>query len=332
MPVRDEADIIGQCLRALLAWADVIVVFDTGSVDDTWEIVQAMAFTEKRIIPLRKDPVHFHDSTVRGWLFHKARGMMREGDWFLRVDADEFHHIPPPEFVKEKLRSHETVVYHQYFNFVLRESEAREWMAGTETIADRSRPIEDRRQWYQPSLYSEPRMCRYRATMQWSSTVSFPYNAGYLAMNRLPIRHYPHRDPVQLDRRCKIRAWMIAQRGDQLFTGYDAADIARARSLFQMTDIAKSLGNEWRRFITPTTIDGLQQWQPGIELPDPHYMNHLASAPRRLAQFLTHRFLLPYLDARRNGWRETDYPEQISPVLVAELSRFLQSNPALIEA
>jgi len=33
LPVRDEADIIGQCLEHLLRWADSIYVFDNGSVD-----------------------------------------------------------------------------------------------------------------------------------------------------------------------------------------------------------------------------------------------------------------------------------------------------------
>ena len=38
LPVRDEADIIGQSLRHMLTWVDAIYVFDNGSVDDTWEI------------------------------------------------------------------------------------------------------------------------------------------------------------------------------------------------------------------------------------------------------------------------------------------------------
>ncbi|MEQ1751412.1 MAG: glycosyltransferase, partial [Prosthecobacter sp.] len=58
LPVRDEADIIGQCLQHLLMWADAIYVFDTGSVDNTWEIVQDFAAKDKRVIPLRKDPVY----------------------------------------------------------------------------------------------------------------------------------------------------------------------------------------------------------------------------------------------------------------------------------
>ena len=329
MPVRDEADIIGQCLTALLKWADVIMVFDTGSVDDTWEVVQAMAASDKRIMPLRKDSVHFHDSTVRGWLFHQARKMMEDGDWFLRVDADEFHHVPPPEFVRSSLRRHETVVWHQYYDFRLMEDEVRAWEHGEETLQDRLRPIEERRRWFTPSHYSEPRMCRYRSTMRWPSNASFPFNAGYVARERLPIRHYPHRDPVQLDRRCKIRAWMIAQRGDQLFTGYSGVDICRSRELFSQ-DAGEALDKEWRRFVTPAGLPELQFWPLGSELPRYSFSNHLAPWRIRGAQRLLHAFLLPFMDARRDGWREEDYPEKISLDQVRQLELFLKHKAPIL--
>ena len=48
LPVRDEADIVDQSLQKILAWADAIYVFDTGSVDNTWEIVQDFAGRDKQ--------------------------------------------------------------------------------------------------------------------------------------------------------------------------------------------------------------------------------------------------------------------------------------------
>ncbi len=113
LPVRDEADVIGQCLHHALRWADEIYVFDTGSVENTWEIVQEFASRDKRVVPMRKEPVFFSEARLRGYMFHVARQEMREGDWFLRVDADEFHHITPPQFVKNCMRKHEAVAYHQ---------------------------------------------------------------------------------------------------------------------------------------------------------------------------------------------------------------------------
>src|SRR4051812_47999715 len=210
LPVRDEADIISQCLEHMLNWADAIYVFDTGSADETWDVVQDLASKQARIKALRKDTVYFSDTLVRGWIFNQVREHMRDGDWFLRCDADEFHHTSPGEFVNTRLRKQETIVYHQYYDFKLLASEVANWESGNETLADRKQLIQDRRRWYVPSIYSEPRLCRYRTTMKWPPSVSFPFNAGYVARERLPIRHYPHRDPEQLKRRCRLRAAMMA--------------------------------------------------------------------------------------------------------------------------
>lgn len=312
LPVRDEADIIGQCLQHLLAWADSIYVFDTGSVDNSWEIVQDFAAKDKRVIPLRKDPVYFSETRLRGWMFHQARRQMRAGDWFLRVDADEFHHVPPREFVKSRLRPHETIVYHQYYNFVLRESEVRAWKAGKETLADRSRPIEQRRQWYQASVYAEPRLCRYRDTMQWPPTVSFPFNAGFVARERLPIRHYPHRDPVQLERRCRLRAVMMADQEN--------------RSNWSQPELHHWAEQEWRKFITQDDAPDLSHWEPGTQLPEVKQLNHLTKPHVRIAQRLAHSFLLPWLDSRRPKWPEHAYPQPISFEISQRLSHQLDES------
>lgn len=309
LPVRDEADIIGQCLQHLMQWADAIYVFDTGSVDETWEIIQDFSRRDKRVIPLRNEPVYFSENRLRGWMFHQARQHMRTGDWFLRVDADEFHHIPPPEFVKTRMLPHETIVYHQYYNFVLRESEVRDWEEERESYADRARPIDDRRQWYEVSHYSEPRLCCYRESMQWPPTVSFPFNAGYVAKERLPIRHYPHRDPMQLERRCRLRAVMMADQEN--------------RAHWTQPELHHWSQTEWRKFIIPDDAPGLTHWSPGATLQEAHQTNHLAKPHKRLAQRIAHGLLLPLLDRRRPAWPEDAYPQRISPELVEKLNQEL---------
>ncbi len=309
LPVRDEGDIIGQCLDHVLRWADVVYVFDTGSVDETWDVVRAAALKDRRVVPLGQKPVYFSETRLRAWMFDQAREHMREGDWFLRVDADEFHHIPPPEFVRSRLRAHETIVYHQYYDFVLRQSEVDDWKAGREGLGDRKRPIKERRQWYTVSVYSEPRLCRYRESMKWPPTVSFPFNAGYVARERLPIRHYPHRDPAQLERRCRLRAIMMAN-------GENRANWSRPE-LHHWSEA------EWRKFIVPDETQGLRHWPPGSALPEVHQTNHLAPPHRRLAQRFVHSLLLPLLDRARPGWPDGACPQPISPDVVAMLEREL---------
>ncbi|MBE2286880.1 MAG: glycosyltransferase family 2 protein [Prosthecobacter sp.] len=310
LPVRDEADIIGQNLQHALTWADAIYVFDTGSVDDTWDIVQQAAARDKRVVPLRKEPVYFSETRLRGGMFHLARSRMRDGDWFLRMDADEFHHVPPPEFIKTRMSAHETIAYHQYFDFRLLQSEVKGWEEGQESLRDRARPIEDRRRHYTVSVYAEPRLCRYRSTMQWPATVSFPFNAGYVARERLPIRHYPHRDPAQLERRCRLRAVMMADKEN--------------RSNWSRPELHHWAEAEWRKFITPDDLPELEVWMPGTDLPHVRQLNHLRGPLTRAAQRLTHAFLLPLLDARRPAFNNGTSPQQIPAEIVQRLEAELR--------
>jgi hypothetical protein len=235
---------------------------------------------------------------------------MADGDWFLRVDADEFHHVPPPEFVKTQMKRHDTIAWHQYYDFKLTRSEVNAWDDGVETTADRSRPIEQRRRWFIPSEYSEPRLCKYRSTMQWPTGVSFPYNSGFVARARLPIRHYPHRDPMQLDRRCRLRAVMMADEQN--------------RSHWSRPELHQWAQREWKTFVVEDCDPRLLYWKTGSDLPTFDFKTHLAKPHIRLLQYVAHRTLLPFLDSRRPRWPEGAYPQPIPPevvrLLTAELS------------
>jgi len=313
LPVRDEADIISQCLEQALTWADAICVFDTGSVDNTWEIVQDFASRDKRIMPIRKEPVYFSETRLRSYMFHVARQNMHNGDWFLRVDADEFHHIAPPEFVRNCMRKHETAAYHQYYDFRLLQSEVDAWNAGEETLKDRQRLIEDRRRHYTVSEYSEPRLCRYRETMQWPVTVSFPFNAGYVARERLPVRHYPYRDPVQLERRCRLRAIMMADEEN--------------RSNWSRPELHHWAEREWNKFITPENLPGLKLWKSGTELPLVHGTSHLKPSHIRVVQRFMHAFCLPMLDRSRPKFPPDSRPQSIPKEIVRLLQEKLNTVP-----
>lgn len=308
LPVRDEADILAQTLNHALTWADSIWVYDTGSVDSTWDIVLEAAARDKRVIPMEKKPVFFSETHLRAYLFDKARRKMAEGDWFLRMDADEFHHLSPKDFVEQRMRRHETLAYHQYYDFRLLRSEAAAWESGEETVADRSRPIEQRRRHYTVSVYSEPRLCRYRKTMQWPAGISFPYNAGYVAKERLPIRHYPHRDPLQLQRRCRLRALMMA---DPTHDGQS---------------YLHWLEDDWKSFLTADDAPGLLYWEPGCELPQVRQLNHLKKGLARLAQRVLHGTLLPVMDARRPAFGPEQSPVPLPEDLVRRLETLLDAQ------
>jgi hypothetical protein len=307
LPVRDEEDIIEQCLLHALTWANAVFVYDTGSVDTTYSKVLNLARSDSRIVPLGTDPVYYNENRVRGHLFHAARQRLRNGDWFLRIDADEFHHIPPPIFVRDYLSPGDGVVYHQYYDFQLTSDEAYALASPAAVRAERAKPIELRRRHYTVSVYSEPRMCRYRSSMRWPASVSFPYNAGYVSKMRLPIRHYPHRDPLQLKRRYILRSIMMADDHN--------------RSHWTEPEKHHWSDRNWMSFVVEPSSSNLHHWQDGEDLPLVLQHNHLPNLTKWLAKRLLYSSSLPrLLDLSRPQWSQLDYPLPISEATQALLA------------
>ena len=140
--------------------------------------------------------------------------------------------------------------------------------------------------------------------MQWPETVSFPYNAGYLAVERLPIRHYPHRDPFQLERRCRLRAAMMADPDNACNQHWAQPD--------------------WRQQVVADSLPGLRYWKPGTDLPEPHFTNHLAPPLKRGFQRIAHAWFLPLLDHFRQGYSAAGSPRPIPEELLRKLRRELR--------
>lgn len=312
LPVRDEEDIIKQCLDHLVTWADKIFIFDTGSIDSTWEIIQDYASGNSKVKPLAKDQVYYSETKLRGYIFNKAREEMKDGDWFVRVDADEFHYISPIAFIKERLQRHETIVYHQYYNFELTQREMTLLSTYEAIRKEREKPIQERRRYYRASLYSEPRLCKYRSTMQWPPSVSFPYNAGFVAKERLPILHYPNRDPLQMERRCKLRALMLADEQNKL-------NWSGVKNMHWTI-------SDWKKFIVDDNDSELQWWKPGTVLDEVRQLNHLAPFYKRVPQRIIHTFFLRLIDQTRSGYPEETYPQKIDPVVVKMLESALSED------
>ncbi len=209
--VRDEGDIIAQTLRHLCECFDAVHILDTGSADATWEIIADAAKHDDRIKPLAKVNRSMNIG-LRGHLFEAARSTLRPGDWIARVDADEFYHIPPREFVTSRVANHEGRVFAQHFEFVVLQSELEAWeRQGSSTLNtpqqliardvqnDRTRYIVDDRMWF------EARLFRFRRGMKWHESQPNPFNPGLTAVARIPIRHYRWRSLEQMKRRCELR-------------------------------------------------------------------------------------------------------------------------------
>jgi hypothetical protein len=310
MLLRDEQDIIVQNLTHLLTWIDNLYILDLGSTDGTWDIVQDFAARDKRIVPFKRSPIIYTDN-LRSYIFSHFRDRFDPGDWILKIDADEFYHVTPPDFVSQRLRPLETAVWLQWYFFRLSRREVADYDSGkVDVMADRQRAIEDRRRYYKVSMYSEPRMFRYRRAMQWPQKVSFPFNAGYVARQRIPIRHYPHRDPLQMQARFRLRAKMMSLKAHA--GAHWKLDDWRAEIVDERGVADSSQGNK-RGLAGEDGIDSgpLYFWEPGTPLREEAIFTHLPSAGERLMGRIVHPLLLPVLDPTRPVFDRSYEPELI---------------------
>jgi glycosyltransferase involved in cell wall biosynthesis len=325
MLVRDEEDILPQCLDHLLTWIDAVYILDLGSTDITWQIVQDYAARDRRVVPLFSEPIIYSEG-VRSFVFERFRDRFENGDWIMKLDADEFYHISPPEFVRHRIRRGETAVYLAWYFFRLTSKEVSDYESGrVDTFLDRRRPIEKRRRMYKIADYSEPRMFRYRSSMKWPETAAFPFNCGYVAGERIPIRHYPHRDPLQMEKRYRLRAAMAALKVP--FPHWKLDDWRKDVIAFDPSSgIAReqSSPNEGLAASKGHTAGQLHEWLPGTILPEIDSLIHLAHPLKRLTQRIIHPVFLPILDGLRrslpNDYKPARIPTNVTAALGAPRS------------
>lgn len=310
--IRDEADIISQTLTHLLTWADGIYILDTGSTDGTWDIVNDIASREKRIVPMMTTPAYW-SLGLRAMLFDKYRPRFRRGDWIARLDADEFYHISPPEFVSTHVEKHEGRIRVQMFEFVLTRSMVNAWEQKAESTTDRARPISDRRRIYYIDPHPEVRLFRYRPSMKWPATRAVPWNDGLTAFERIPIRHYRCRDPLQVQARCFLRSRM---RRGQATTTPDGIPITHWAV------------DDWNYWVWADDNPRLRTWAPGTDLP-------IAKSPR-LARgtlpYLSRRAfyasgLAPLIDRFKPGYDPSFKPDPIPDSLQQEFASWWHASP-----
>lgn len=206
--VRDEADIVEECLRSASDWCDHIYVLDNGSTDATWEIVQSLARELPNVIPWRSEAAPFTDG-LRESVFSEFRHRSKNGDWWCRLDADEFYVDDPRVFLR-RVPNGRDVVWTTNFSYYFTDKDADRYRANPELYGD-DVPVAEKIRYY-VNHWSEPRFFRYHERISWSPELGFPLfvyqSPGYPV--RMWQRHYPYRSPQQIERRLAARQESIA--------------------------------------------------------------------------------------------------------------------------
>ena len=214
---KNEVDIIEHCLSQASIWAEKIIVYDNGSTDGTWELVQQLAAENPAIIAWKQDGRPFNNY-MRGEAFEAYRHLARQGDWWcFRLDADELYpHDPRPHLLATPAHYH--IVVKESIEYVLTHEDLAEYDF-TQLL-----PVQfDLIRHYVPHSYSEVRFFRHRDGLYWKVGATMPRFLGIISPQRIKVQHYQYRSIPQLQCRLEVRAearrhghpnWQVVDEGD----------------------------------------------------------------------------------------------------------------------
>jgi glycosyltransferase involved in cell wall biosynthesis len=205
---KNEGDVIAETLQFASNFCDKIYVFDTGSVDDTWQQVQKAA--SDVVVPFRQESVPFSDG-LRAQVFNAIRDRFAVGDWLYILDADEFLAKDPRQVIpiaeKEGAQQINTIQYNFHFTDV-------DWQKYRQGLESRETPITQRRRYYRFTNI-EQRLFRIDPDLTWLEQSDAANPHGYMTPTgqkklkkcsyRIPNCHYQYRDPEQIQLRLQTR-------------------------------------------------------------------------------------------------------------------------------
>lgn len=248
--VRNEADVIADCLKAASNWCDYIYVLDNGSTDGTWGVVQALAQQIPAVVPWKSERTPFSDA-LRAGVYREFRSASQPGDWWCRLDADEFY-IDDPRVFLQRIDDRYDVVWTANFSYYFTDKDADRYSASPELYGD-DVPVEEKIRYY-VNHWSEPRFVRFRDGIVWNEDEGFP--AFVYTSPAYPVRmwqkHFPYRSPRQIERRLADRQEAM---GSGVFMHEAIADWGDAvGSVRENRDLMQRAGSEF----------ATQRWQDRI--------------------------------------------------------------------
>jgi hypothetical protein len=276
--------------------------------------VQDIARRDARVQPFAKADLG-GDVSLRGIMFEARKHTLRAGDWFARLDADEFFHVSPREFLTQRLRPLEARVFAQHYDFVLTRSLWEQWQrnpTGPDAVqtppdirAARTEFIVDTRMWF------DARWFRFRPGMKWGKGHPNPFHPGFTAVERIPVRHYRWRNVSQSMQRLANRAAMAkveahgehwAQSDPNHWIVEDQPPRRDPQLLTWTPALAEAIARGER------TAPGCPHQICGVNL------KHLEWPAKRRSQWWMYRLGLPrVMDLWKRGWEEGSVPASLLP-------------------
>jgi Glycosyl transferase family 2 len=206
--VKNEGDIIAQTLSYASTFCYKIYVFDTGSIDDSWDQVEKSA--SDIVIPFKHEAVPFFDG-LRALIFNEIRSNLKVGDWLYILDADEFLAENPQKAIQIAEQQGAQQINTAQYNFHFTDVDWDQYQKGLDS---RDHPISQRRKYY-CFTNIEQRLFRVDPDLTWPDYVNAQHPHGFMTPQgtkklkkcsyKIPNCHYQYRDPEQIKLRLKTR-------------------------------------------------------------------------------------------------------------------------------
>ncbi|MBC7402302.1 MAG: glycosyltransferase family 2 protein [Microbacteriaceae bacterium] len=225
--IKNEADVIEHSLMAAGNWCDEIHVLDNGSEDGSWERVLELASSHPQIIPFGRDIRPFQNS-IRAQVYRAVAPAARPGDWWCRLDADEFYVDDPRQFLA-KIPVDSFSVWSTSLSYYFTDLDEARFAEDPGAFADDVPPGEKCR--FYLNHWSEPRFFRHDPGVRWTDR-----HGGYPAAlwsrppasDRILLKHFAYRSPAQIQRRLDDRRQSV-DFSHEAVTGWAGA-VERIRS------------------------------------------------------------------------------------------------------
>lgn len=190
--IKNEIDIIEKNLTEASKWCDKIYVYDNGSTDGTWELVNKLK--SDIIIPYKSEALPYRDS-LRQRVFEHFRHELEEGDWIcFKLDADEFYIDEPRTFLKN-LPRYVSLVFGINIEYQYTE----------DNLKDINTIFSFEKFKYATVPSCEERFIRYREKLVWNEQASLPTHPGVTSKKFIKYAHYQFRNPEQIEKRLNTR-------------------------------------------------------------------------------------------------------------------------------
>jgi hypothetical protein len=203
--VQDEEDIISACIEWASRFCDKILIWDIGSSDNTWKIIQGMKSSKVFVAQHAGLPYGRH---VLNKMIKEVFNSRMDPAWIYKLDADEFLVGDPKEVIQLAEADSAEIIHAWHLDFCVTPSDLqhlnvlgeKEWV---------QIPLFERMKYYQIK-WREWRFVRLSQDIQFvvNDRRIFRHADGRKLKrfrHYVLIRHYRYRSPTQVARRYRTR-------------------------------------------------------------------------------------------------------------------------------